>query len=180
MAVKIKRALFSVALWLGMVGAALAQANSDTSWPTPANNYVPGVVQACINTAGKAVPCVSGAAGVAGFPVGATPITASATGTTAATTATLAAVAGKTTYICGYQIGSTATAAAAGNATITGTITVTLNVEMGTGTSPAVVQTQSTFNPCVPASGTNQAIAVVSAAPGTGGVISVTAWGFQQ
>jgi hypothetical protein len=94
--------------------------------------------------------------------------------------ATLAAVSAKTTYICGFQIGSTATAAAAGNATITGTITGTLNFEMGTGTSPAVVQTQSSFNPCIPASGTNQSIAVVSAAPGTGGVICVTAWGFQE
>jgi hypothetical protein len=35
------------------------------------------------------------------------------------------------------------------------------------------------FTPCVAASGTNQAIATVSAAAGTGGVVSVTSWGYQ-
>lgn len=132
-------------------------------------------------TAGNCVPVVvtQSAAGAAGFPNAAVPITASATGTTAATTATLAAASGKFTYICGFDIGSTATAAAAGNATVTGPVTGTLNFEMGTGVSPAVVHTTQTFNPCVPSSAVNTAIAVVSAAPGTGGVISVTAWGFQ-
>src|SRR5262249_9591302 len=108
-----------------------------------------------------------------------TQITASATGTTAATTATLAAVAGKTTFICGFSINSTATAGAVGNATVTGTVTGTLNYEMATAATPAVAITQQNFTPCVPASAVNTAIAVVSAAPGTGGVISVTAYGYQ-
>lgn len=114
------------------------------------------------------------------YPIGATPITASATGTTAATTATLAANATTRTWICGFAIGSTATAAAAGNATVTGTVTGTLNFEMGTGVSPAVVPTIVPMRPCIPSSALNTAIAVVSAAPGAGGVISVTAWGYQQ
>jgi hypothetical protein len=115
------------------------------------------------------------------FPLNATPITASATGTTAATTATLApSTNGQRTWLCGFDIGSTATAAAAGNATVTGLITGTMNFEMGTGTSPAVVHTMQNFNPCVPTNAVNTAIAVVSAAPGAGGVISVTAWGCQQ
>lgn len=113
------------------------------------------------------------------YPLGSTPITASATGTTAATTATLAASSTARTWICGFAIGSTATTAVGGNATITGTITGTLNFEMGTGAAPAVVQTQATFFPCIPSSAVNTAIAVVSAAPGTAGVISVTAWGYQ-
>jgi hypothetical protein len=33
---------------------------------------------------------------------------------------------------------------------------------------------------CIPASAVNTAIAVVSAAPGTGGTVSVSAWGFRQ
>lgn len=117
---------------------------------------------------------------IGSYPYGATAITASATGTTAATTATLAAAATYKTYICGFSINSTATAAAAGNATVTGAVTGTMNFEQGTGTSPAVVQTVENFNPCVPSSGVNTAIAVVSAAAGTGGVVSVTAWGYQQ
>lgn len=168
--------ILAASLWASV---AFGQANNDSQWQTPGNAIEPGIVQLCINTSGKAVPCQTAVQGAAGFPNGATPITASATGTTAATTATLAAVAGKTTYICGFSINSTATAAAAGNATVTGTITGTLNYEMGTGASPAVVQTVQNYNPCIPASAVNQAIAVVSAAPGTGGVISVTAWGFQ-
>jgi hypothetical protein len=114
------------------------------------------------------------------YPIGSVPITASATGTTAATTATLAASTTAKTWLCGFAIGSTATAAAAGNATVTGTVTGTLNFEMGTGTSPAVVSTIVPIRPCIPSSAVNTAIAVVSAAPGTGGVISVTAWGYQQ
>lgn len=151
---------------------AFGQANNSSNWQTPGNQVVGGVVHMLPNAANLAAPVGPN------VPPG-TPITASATGTTAATTATLAAVAGKTTYICGFSINSTATAAAAGNATVTGTVTGTLNFEMGTGATPAVVITQQSFTPCVPASAVNTSIAVVSAAPGTGGVISVSAWGFQ-
>jgi hypothetical protein len=125
-------------------------------------------------------PGASGPATGTGYPAGAIAVAASATGTTAATTATLPALTGRLTYICGFTIGSTATAAAAGNATVTNTVGGTLNYEMGTGLSPAVVLTNVVYTPCVPASAQNTAIAVVSAAPGTGGVISVTASGYQQ
>lgn len=108
--------------------------------------------------------------------------TASATGTTAATTATLAAAASKTTYICGFSVRANATAAATGNATVTGTITGTLNFTQWTAplATGIGITEPSLGERCIPASGTNQAIAVVSAAPGSGGVVSVTAWGFQQ
>jgi hypothetical protein len=125
-------------------------------------------------------PGASGPATGTGYPAGSAPVTASATGTTAATTATLPAAVGRLTYICGFSINSTATAAAAGNATVTGTVSGTLNYTMGTGVSPAVVQTYQLYDPCVPASAQNTGIAVVSAAPGTGGVISVTATGYLQ
>lgn len=114
-----------------------------------------------------------------GYPSGAIAETASATGTTLATTATLATAVGKTTYICGFSIRSVATAAAAGNATVTGTITGTLNFTHGTGATPTVIPNDQRFSPCIPASATNTSIAVVSPAAGTGGVMSVTAWGFQ-
>lgn len=117
----------------------------------------------------------------ASYPAAATPITASATGTTAATTATLAAVTGKTTYICGFSIRANATAAATGNATVTGTITATLNFTQWTAPAASGIGlVEETFSPCVPASATNTAIAVVSAAAGSGGVVSVSAWGYQQ
>lgn len=103
------------------------------------------------------------------------------TGTTAAVTATLAGAVGKTTFICGFTITSGATAATNGAATITGLTgasTFTYNQAVGTATAP--VKTTDTFNPCLPASATNTAIVVTSAAAGTAGVTDVNAWGFQQ
>lgn len=115
------------------------------------------------------------------YPAASTPITASATGTTAATTATLAAAAGKTTYLCGFSIRANATAAATGNATVTGTITGTLNFTQWTAPlASGIGIVEPPIVTCIPGSSANQAIAVVSAAPGSGGTVSVTAWGYQQ
>lgn len=114
------------------------------------------------------------------YPNGATPITASATGTTAATTATLAASASIKTYICGFSIRANATAAATNNSTVTGTITGTLNYTQWTAPlASGIGLTEQIFNPCIPSSAVNTAIAVISGAPGSGGVVSVAAWGYQ-
>ena len=117
-----------------------------------------------------------------GFTSAQTPITASATGTTAATTATLAGTSGKTTYLCGFSIRANATAAATGNATVTGTITGTMNFTQWTAplATGIGITEPNIGHICIPASGTNTGIAVVSAAPGTGGVVSVSAWGYQE
>lgn len=113
------------------------------------------------------------------YPSGATPITASATGTTAATVATLAATSGKTTYISGFTITADATAAVAGSATVAGTVTGSLNYIQSVGTATvAQILTQS-FSPAIPASATNTAITITSAAAGVGGNTAVTAWGYQ-
>jgi len=184
------RLLCCAVLALGWSAAAHAQANTDTYFYTPGGGGVNGAVGMCLNASNKAVPC--SAAGVQPSPtsigpypsnlttgVAATPVTASATGTTAATTATLPGAASKTTYLCGFSIDANATAAVAGNATVTGTISGTLNFTQGVAATPAVGSVNRTFNPCVPASAVNTGIAVNSIAPGTGGVVSVTAWGFQ-
>jgi hypothetical protein len=114
------------------------------------------------------------------YPSGAIPVTNSATGTTSATAATLAAHATKTTYICGFSIRANATAAATGNSTVAGTVSGTLNFTQWTApVSSGVGITEMIFTPCVPASAANTAIVATSAAPGSGGVVSVTAWGYQ-
>jgi hypothetical protein len=116
---------------------------------------------------------------VSPYPATAVPITASATGTTAATTATLTNVTGHTTYICGFSIRANATAAVTNNATVTGTITGTLNFTQWTAPlASGIGVTEEVFSPCVPASAVSTSIAVVSGAPGSGGVVSVTAWGY--
>jgi hypothetical protein len=114
------------------------------------------------------------------YPLGAVPITASTIGTTAATTATLAGVAAKTTYICGMSIRANASGAITGNSTVTGTISGTLNFMQWTAPAAnGIGVTEQMFSPCVPASAVNTGIAVISAAPGTGGNVSVSAWGYQ-
>ena len=113
-------------------------------------------------------------------PVGSTPITATATGTTGATTATLAANASLHTYICGFSIRANANAAATGNATVTGVVTATMNFTQWTSPNASGLGiTEMIFSPCITSSAINTGIAVISAAPGTGGVVSVSAWGFQ-
>lgn len=132
---------------------------------------------------GAAIPAGTATIGTVGqlpYPVGSTPYTATATGTTGATTATLAGASSVTTYLCGFSIRANATAAATGNATVTGVITATLNFTQWTAPNASGLGvTEEIFSPCIPASGTNQSVAVVSAAPGTGGVVSVTAWGYK-
>ena len=113
------------------------------------------------------------------YPLGAVPITASATGTTGATTATLTNVSGHTTYICGYSIRANANVATTVTDTVTGVITATMSSELwvSVNTSGLGVDEQI-FSPCIPASATSTSIAVVSGAPGTGGLVSVKAWGY--
>ena len=146
-----------------------------------------GVNQLAVSAGGAAsVALVAGSAvvGTVGqasdYPAGATPLTASATGTTAATTATLAGTSGKTTYLCGYSIMTSATAATVVAPTVTGVITGTLTMSQYVPANTAGVnELKREFAHCVPASGTNQAIAVVSGAAGSGGVTAVNAWGYQ-
>lgn len=118
--------------------------------------------------------------GGAGYPAGSTPITISGTGTTGATTANLGTPsASYTIYICGFSIRANANAAVTGNATVTGTITGTLNFTQWTAVNTTGLGvTEEIFTPCIPASAANTQIAIISAAPSTGGVVSVTGWGF--
>lgn len=111
---------------------------------------------------------------------GATPVTASATGTTAATAATIPAVAGKIAYLCGFSIRANATAAATGDATVTGIKTGTLHFTQFTAplASGIGIVEPPLGSGCLPASAANVAIVVTSAAPGSGGVVSVSAWGY--
>lgn len=157
----------------GVLGA---MANYGTS---PGAVLVPGV-NAFVTSSALPTGAATAANQGTPYPPGATAITASATGTTAATTATLAGTSGKTTYICSLSIRANATAAATANSTVTGTITGTLNYTQWTAPNASGIGlTEQVFVPCVPASATNTGIAVISAAPGTGGVVSVTATGFQ-
>lgn len=154
------------------------QAGATSALQTTGNTSLATIAT---NTA-AATPAGANAIGITGNGYTSTqaPITASATGTTAATTATLAASASLKTYICWFSIRANATAAATANSTVTGTVTGTLNFTQWTAPlASGIGLTEMIFNPCIPSSAINTAIAVVSAAPGSGGVVSVSAGGFQ-
>ena len=171
------RRLFLTLAFLFSIGAAHAESLVVQSCGTLPNTYAPGSTRIdTVDVNGNKCNAAPNA-----YPAGATAITASATGTTAATTATLAGASGKTTYICGYSIRANATSAATVTNTITGVITATLSSIMWIAPAASGLGVdEQIFSPCIPASGTNQAIAIVSGAPGTGGNVSAKGWGYQQ
>ncbi|WP_448953070.1 hypothetical protein [Labrys neptuniae] len=119
-----------------------------------------------------------------GAPGGSTPVAAASGNVAAGTaTATLPGAAGKTTYISGFEItGGGATAGSIVTATVTGTLGGTLSYNIAvptgatTGISPLVVE----FNPPLPASAANAAIAVAVPSFGAGNTnAAVVAHGYQ-
>lgn len=123
--------------------------------------------------------------GMAQYPAGATPITASSANVAnASAVATLAGVSAKTTYICGFHITSAgSTGAAVVTPTITGTITGTMNFTYATVAGVTLMNpilSQNMGGVCIPASAVNTAIVVTLPALGAGNTnATVNAWGYQ-
>jgi hypothetical protein len=146
----------------------------------------PGIITLGQTTKSASVPVTlasdQGAIGALSsqYPGTATAVEVSATGTTAATAATMPAVSGKTNYVCGFTITADASALATGTAALSG-LTNSLSylqtiVAVASGTSDLT----KTFNPCLPASATNTAIVITSAAAGVGGNTIVNIQGYVQ
>lgn len=124
------------------------------------------------------------AAPTAGFiPLTATPITASsASVANASAVATLAAVAGKTTYITGFQASASgSTAGLAVTLTVAGVITGTMNYTFTFPTGALVGSVMNVqFVQPIPASAANNSIVVTLPAGGTGNTnATVAAQGYQ-
>lgn len=110
-------------------------------------------------------------------PAGTSVITGNAAGTTGAVVGTLAGVAGKTTYICGFNVSAIGTLAV-GPITIAGLITNSMIYQLtATAAGSSVGQT---FTPCIPASAVNTAITITTTADGSATAVNVNSWGFQQ
>lgn len=116
--------------------------------------------------------------GPSGLPINAVQVFVNATGTTAATTASMPAVAGKTNYLCGFNIDTTAASAAFVGPGLTGLLGGTLSIFMGVTVSPVVSSYVKTFTPCLPASAVNTAITLTTGAAGTSGFTAATVWGY--
>lgn len=122
--------------------------------------------------------------GGAAYPQGATAVTAaSGNVANAVAAATLAAVAGKTTYITGFEItGSGATLGSIVTATVTGTITGTLSYTVAAIAGALLINTPLIveFPVAIPASAANTTIVVSMPALGAGNTnATVVAHGYQ-
>jgi hypothetical protein len=169
--------------WAALVALALLfgcqPANAQNSGKSAGGQTVPGSVSFCFTGATQA----DGSLTVA--PCQFTPVTGTFSGadtTTAA--ATLTGVAGKTTYICGFQVNGLGLTTGATVQVAVATIAPgnTLNFAYTFPTGAAVVATPitQTFSPCLPASAAGANITVT--VPGGAGNTStnISAWGYLQ
>mgnify|MGYP001582767201 CR=1 FL=1 len=122
--------------------------------------------------------------GIMAYPSGATAITAASGNVANATAAaTLAAVAGKTTYITGFEVtGSGATLGSIVTVTVTGTITTTLSYTVAAIAGALLINTPLivAFPVAIPASAANTTIVVSMPALGAGNTnATVVAHGYQ-
>lgn len=169
--------------------------------------YAPGSVPECINSQGLAVPCplsdtsidattvtkpftaptaadrarvvaISPNSGAGQYPTGAIPITGNGTGTTGAVVGTLTGLAGKTTYICGFDVSALGGTAAIGPITIAGLKGSSMVYQLSS--LAAGITLSRTFSPCIPASAAGTPITTTTTTDGTASVVDVNSWGFQQ
>jgi len=130
---------------------------------------------AAIKGPGQA-PTVNDAAMVVSSPPygsGVTPLTGNGAGSTGAVVGTLAAAAGKTNYLCDFDVSEAGT----------GAYTVTIAGLLGGSKVYQFVAPNSftkPFTPCVPASAVNTAITLTTSANGTATAANVNSSGFQQ
>jgi hypothetical protein len=157
---QMKRILLGLALWLGFIASAMAQA---PSW-----------VQ-------------SGPSTGTAYPAGAQPFVAAATAAGTSATVTITASPVKTVYVCSVYMAEAAGTAAAGNGTmtnmsgLTGAAT-TLNFLYPSSAFAATANASltQTFNPCIPAFAVNQSVVVTTptATAATTSDVNVTGYYF--
>lgn len=185
-----KKLSAALLLFFGLASAALAQTQ-----PTPAITGNTGAYNStppsC--TAGRWCALqtdVNGnlkiSSGTSGYPTGATPVASSSNGANTTVTTGLGGVAGKTTYITGFEItGSGATAGSVIYATVTGTIAGVGNlvyaIAVPTGVTAGITPLVVEFPLPIPASAQNTGIFVSVPAFGAGNTnVAVSVHGFQQ
>jgi hypothetical protein len=146
----------------------------------------PGIVSLGQTTKSASVPVTlasdQGAIGPLSsqYPGTASAVEVSTTGTTAATAATMPAVSGKTNYVCGFTITADATALATGTAVLSGLTNSLSYLQTIAAVANGAGDLTKNFNPCIPASATNTAIVITSAAAGVGGNTIVNIQGYVQ
>jgi hypothetical protein len=107
-------------------------------------------------------------------------ITGNSTGTTGAVVGTLAGTAGKTTYICGFNVSTVGGTAASSPITVAGLIGSSQVYQTPVNATGGQIVVTQNFNPCIPASAVNTAITVTTTAAVGATAVDVNSWGFQQ
>jgi hypothetical protein len=108
------------------------------------------------------------------LPTAAAPIQGNAAGTTGAVVGTLAAVAGKTTYLCDFDISSAGTGSV-GPITIAGLLGGSKVYQL---TAPTPLT--KSFSPCLPGGAVNTAITITTTADASATAVDVNSSGYRQ
>jgi hypothetical protein len=114
------------------------------------------------------------------LPTAAAPIQGNAAGTTGAVIGTLAAAAGKTTYICDFDVSALGTANIPGPVVVAGLLGGSKTYQMSTLATGVESHILKNFNPCLPASAVNTAITITTTAAAGGTAVDVNSSGYQQ
>lgn len=154
------------ALFFARVGVACAQATSSPCVSDGAGHCAPV-------TNGNPLPVIEQYSSLSR-----TQLTGNGAGTTGAVVGTLASAAGKTVFICGFNVSAIGGTGAVGPITIAGLITSSMVYQMASTASGNTVG--QSFMPCIPASATNTNITTTTTADGTASTVNVNSWGYIQ
>jgi hypothetical protein len=178
-----RKRLLALLTLIGAVLIATAVMAADTQQvvavcgtPTGLTYPVPGLGNVTLNTSG--LLCVTGNTAPVGYG-SATAITGNATGSTGAVVGTLAGTAGKTTYICGFNVSAIGGTATVGPVTVAGLVGSSQVYQLPVNAVAGQILVTQNFSPCIPASAANTAITVTTTADGTATAVDVNSWGYQ-
>jgi hypothetical protein len=113
-------------------------------------------------------------------PLPQTSIQGNSTGTSGAVVGTLAAAAGKTTYLCDFDVSALGTAGTPGPVVVAGLLGGSKTYQMSVLATGVEQHILKTFTPCLAASAVNTAITITTTADATGTAVDVNSSGYQQ
>ncbi len=106
------------------------------------------------------------------------PIAGNASGTTGSVVGTLTPAAGKTAFVCDFDVSAIGGTAPVGPIVVAGLIGGSKTYQLSA--SAAGVTLSKSFNPCLAASAINTAITITTTADGTATAVNVNSSGYQQ
>jgi hypothetical protein len=93
---------------------------------------------------------------------------------------TLDGVAGKVTYLCGFNVSTIGGTASSAPVTVAGLVGSSQVYQRPVNATAGQILISQNFNPCIPASAANTAITVTTTAAAGATAVDVNSWGYQQ